>query len=487
MRRANTLAATACDLIIDNGCVLTLDGERRIHAPGAVAVRGREIVAVGPEREVLSSHRAPRRIDARGAPVHPGFIDAHVHIVHGTCRGIFPSAAGSAERRVSFADWKADVRPEEEHVAAALGALELLRNGFTGFVEPGTVFDTDAVAAAVEMIGLRALLAGCYLWDRTETMRHLGGLESKALYARAPPDRERCLEGLAQELHRNRDPGARVRGYVALYGLGTASDELLRAAKGVADEHGVPFHQHEGYLPGASRADRERLGRPRIVHLAELGVLAQNSSLIHVNVLEESEADALARSGASVIWCPAGYFKLGIGAEVRSRHPALRRRGVNVALGIDGALDATVGDAAMAAHWLASSEGDPIAPEAILEMQTLGAAKAAGLERLTGSLEPGKRADIVIRTPDVAEAWPGVNPVFQLALLCRAGTVDTVLVDGELVLRRGISTRVDESTVFREAKVSVERRMARLGLAPACQWPLAQPGRFTNAREPRGP
>ena len=84
--------------------------------------------------------------------MHPGFIDPHVHVVHGTCRGIFGDALGESPRTVNFADWKADVRPREEHAAAVFAGLEMLHNGFTCFIEPGTVFDCDAVAAATEQV-----------------------------------------------------------------------------------------------------------------------------------------------------------------------------------------------------------------------------------------------------------------------------------------------------------------------------------------------
>lgn len=223
-----------CDVLIRNGYVVTLDAARRIIDPGAVAIRGNSIVAVGPEAEVLALHRADRVLDADGGIVHPGLIDAHNHIVHGTARGIFGGTSG-ASTTISFADWKADVTPDDEFIATALAALEMLRAGFTTFVEPGTAFDTDAIAAAATAVGVRALLAAPYLWDQIEVMRYLGGLESQSLYRRAPPTRDRSLAELGRELHRNRDEAGQVHGYVSVYGLGTASDELLIAGKAMAD------------------------------------------------------------------------------------------------------------------------------------------------------------------------------------------------------------------------------------------------------------
>jgi len=461
-----------CDVLVKNGFVITMDRERRCFSPGAVAIRGRRILAVGPEAEILAAYRSDRSIDAHGATVHPGFIEPHVHIVHGTCRGIFANTAASSSQRVSFADWKADVTPEDEHVATRLAALEMLRNGFTCFVEPGTVFDSDAVAAAAEAAGVRGMLAGPYLWDQVEIMKYLGGLESRSLYDRAPPDHDRCVKDLGRELHRNRDEDALVRGYVSVYGLGTASDSLLKAGKALADENGVVFQQHENMIPESTAADSERLGKGRIAHLADLGVLGANVSLIHMNLVNDCEVQLLEENATSIIWCPVGYLRLGLMGRVVCRMPELDRRGINVAAGVDGALDASIGAAGAAAFLVAAGAGDPLSPEAVLEMQTINAARSAGIHDRVGSLEPGKRADIVIRSGTAPDLQPGVNPVHQLVLTGHSGNVDTVFVDGELVYRHGQSTRLDEGLVFEEARASVEARMGRLALAPGFAWPV---------------
>jgi len=465
-------APLQCDVIVKNGFVITMDADRRCFSSGAVAIAGRRIAAVGPEAEVLAACRADRTVDARGAVVHPGFIDPHVHIVHGTCRGIFTSTAASSSAPVSFADWKADVTPEDEHVATRLAALEMLRNGFTCFVEPGTVFDGDAVAEAAEAAGVRGMLAGPYLWDQVEIMKHLGGLESRSLYDRAPPDHDRCIAELGRELHRNRDDDVLVRGYVSVYGLGTASDALLQSGKALADENGVVFQQHENMISESSAADRERLGKGRIAHLAELGLLGANVTLIHMNLVDDDETRLLEESATSIVWCPVGYLRLGLMGKVACRMPELYRRGINVAAGVDGALEAAIGTAGPVAFLVAAGTRDPLTPEAILEMQTINAARSVGLQERVGSLEPGKRADIVIRSSVAPDLQPGINPVHQLALTGHSGNVDTVFVDGALVYRNERSTRLDEEKVFAEARASVEARMARLGLSSGLAWPV---------------
>ena len=472
--RVGSNSAVACGLLVRNAVVVTMDAERRVFSRGAVAVSGPSIVDVGTERALVERYRPARVLDARGAPVHPGFIDAHIHIVHGTARGVFADVVAAAGERVSFADWKAGVDPEDERAATAFAGLELLKNGFTAFVEPGTVFDTDAAADAARSVGVRALLSGCYIWDRADVLDEYPPLRSPSLLERAPPVTERCLDQIGSELHRNRDPNDLVRGHVSVYGLGTASDELLRAAKSLAEREGVVFHQHEGFVPSMSSADAARLGRSRYLHLEELGALDEGSTLVHVNILDDDEADCLLRSGASVVWCPVAYLGLGISDSHPCRMPELHRRGVNIALGVDGAVDCSVADTAMAAQLAAKNAGDHVSAGTILEMKTIRAAKAAGIDAITGSIEPGKRADLVVRGDMDPDACPGVNVPYHLALLSHAGTVDTVIVNGEIVLRRGHSTRVDEGVIYAEAKASVERRMKRLELAPPREWPVVR-------------
>ena len=463
--------AQHCDLLIHNACVISVDAKRRVFSPGAVAVRGPHLAAVGPERDVMEGMRAARTLDAGGAVVHPGFIDAHNHVVGAGCRGIFANEADDPVSGVNYAAWKADVTSEDEAAATALTAVQLLHAGYTGVVEAGTVFDTQATAAAAEAAGIRICLAGPYLWDDVRVMRHLGSLESQALFARAPADFERCIAALGAELRRNEQPDGRQHGFVCLYGIGTASDELERRADALAREHRVVLHQHEAYEPASNQAEAARLGHSRIVHLDALGVLHAGSTLVHMNTLTDEDVDIVSERGCSVVWCPGPHLAMGLAGKVACRMPELLRRGVNVTLGSDSARSSAFGDEPLLAYLVAANAGELLPAETILEMLTINAARAAGLHEITGSLEPGKRADVVVTDPNASEAYPGANPLQQAVLTCR-GRARTVLVNGEVVIDEGQSTRIDEPRVFARAKESVQQRIRRLGLGDAMQWPV---------------
>ena len=462
---------SACDILIRNGQVITMDSERRVYRPGALAITGSRIVEVGPDADLVRRYDAVETIDAGGGIVHPGFIDAHNHIVHTSCRGV-GRLRDDTPSPVNFADWKAGVTDHDEAAATAMAGLEMLRSGFTMFIEPGSLFSTDAGAEAVERVGLRALFAPLYLWDRRECFEAVPSLYSPSLMARAPIDLDRSLAQLDVELHRNDDPEALIRGYVFVYGVGTASPELLQAAHACAHDNGVPLHLHAGYVPGEAEIYRNMTGASQLVHLRELGVLDERTVIVHANVLDEAEETAVRETGCQVVWCPAAFFSLGLGRSASFRMAERYRQGTRVSLGTDGAFACTPGEIMLAAHYASQTYEDPLSPGALLEMQTVNGAAAAGLEAELGSLESGKHADVVVRSARASEAYPANNPVHLLALTMGTGSVDTVLVNGEIVFSGGHSTRVDEPEVYRAVSDSVIARANRLAIDLNPEWPI---------------
>ena len=467
-------APESCDILIRNACVVTMDPRRTVFPTGAVAVRGNAITAVGPEATILASWRAPQTIDAGGAFVHPGYVDAHLHVNAQTCRGFFRGdTAKGGGTGPNYADWKAALAPEDERAATALACLEMLRHGITTFVEPGSAFEPDAVAEATQEAGVRCTLAEPYLWDETDLMVSIPGLLSPSLAKRVPPDRARCLKELGSQLFRNRDTGGITHGHVALYGEGTASDELYVAAKALADREGTILNSHIGYDLDLAEAQERRWGKSRFVHLAELGVVGPNTTFVHMNLIREDEVDIVLGTKLSIVWCPLAYLTRGTPLKRPTRIPEMRARGATVGLGTDSARQCSSGDSGFLALHLAAEAGRPIVSEDVLEMLTLGGARAAGLDKLVGSLEPGKRADVVIRSTTVAELGPGVDPAHQLVAAGHGPTADTVLVNGRIVMRAGRSALVDEAAVIAEARASVGRMAKRLDLPQPGVWPRA--------------
>jgi len=233
----------------------------------------------------------------------------------------------------------------------------------------------------------------------------------------------------------------------------------------------VVLNSHIGFDLDLAAAMEKHWRKPRFLHLAEIGAIGPNTTFVHMNLIRDQEVEPIRSSGLSIVWCPLAYMSRGTPIRERTRIPEMKRLGVSVALGTDSARQSSGGDAGFLALHLAAEAGHSMVSEDVIEMQTLGGARAAGLDSIIGSLERGKRADIVIRASALAELAPGVDPAHQLICVGHGPTADTVLVNGQIVLRGGRSTLVDEASVFAEARASVQRISERLGLKPPSRWP----------------
>ncbi len=460
----------ACDLLIRNAYVLTLDANRTVYPRGAVAIDGPTIVAVGPEREVLSRFRPRRTLDARSAPVHPGFVDAHTHLTFHLTRGVFSDVPRFSSTAVTYTDWFNALEPEDEYASALLACLEMLRCGITCVMEPGTVFEPDAAAAAIEAIGMRGSLGDPFLWDVDSF------LALSAHLTRAPASTHRALRLLGQQLPRNRSANALVRGHVAVYGGVTASDELELAASVCARDNGCALTQHQSARIPEAEADDKRFGCHPLVHYAEIGVLGPHCTFVHMNIIRDDEIQPVRDSGLSIVWCAVNAMNWGNGTGIpyRGRIPELHQQGTTVTLGSDTGKFGMDQQAFVGYLLGRDRSGDPLEAEDVLEMATLGGAKAMCLADQIGSLEPGKRADVVIRSNDLPEAQPGVNIAQSIVLSGRAKSVNTVLVDGRIVLKQGRSVLVDDGVVYELAQASAKRMMERTGIRVQPRWPVVE-------------
>lgn len=462
------------DCAITNGYVVTMDPQRRVLADGAVAISGRDIVAVGPTSEVLSRYSARRTLDAGGAVVHPGFVECHSHLTLHLARGGFGDTISYRDVEPDFfVPYLNALEDEDEHAAATLACLEMVGNGTTCFLEAGTALSPAAVAEAAEQVGMRGLVADPFLWDVND---NADGYNALAI-DRAPADTKRSLDLLGRELRRNRDPDALVGGHIAIQGMGSASDELERAAKAAADAGRTVLNQHQSYYQVDAETDDRRHGCHALVHLEDIGVLGQNCVFAHMNIIRADEVAPVIDSGMSIAWCPAGSMIWGVGGTQRGRHAELLRRGVNVALGSDSSNWANRFDVGLQGYLAVISAREKtldkttLVAEDALEMATINGAKAAGLDHRVGSIEPGKRADVVIRANDVPEAYPLTDPVSQVVFSARAKSVHTVLIDGRVVLEARRATRVDPAEVFAGVEASVKGVFDRMGYRFAPKWP----------------
>jgi cytosine/adenosine deaminase-related metal-dependent hydrolase len=450
-------------ILIEHATVVTLDRERRILSDGSILVDGRDIVQVGRADAVRPPRPPDRVIDARRRVVLPGFVDTHVHLSEHLNRGLLLDDI-PVDRYLP--DWLiplyAVMTPEEEQVAAQLACIEMIRTGTTTFCEAGTLFDVAAVAAAVEAVGMRAVL-GRWSWDLAAGPGRLRMSTAEAL---------RLNEAMLEAVQGRAD--GRIGAWPLLLGFGTCSPALMRGARELADRHGVGW----GMMHLASHPSRRTADRIPLAELDALGVLGPTTKLAHLVYVTEGDIDLLARRGVKVSHCPTAGLKHTKGLAARGRFPEMLDAGVCVSLGGDSGNGSNHFDMLRLMYLVATIYKDArldvsvMPPERALEMATLRGAEALLLADAVGSIEPGKRADLVLYDLDVPEWRPLLNPVNNLVYAATGASVRTVLIDGRVVLDEGRLTTLDEREVFERAEALARQQIARAGLTVESKWPV---------------
>jgi 5-methylthioadenosine/S-adenosylhomocysteine deaminase len=454
-------------ILVEHATVLTLDAERRILADGSVLVQGREIVQIGPAESVRPPRTPDRVIDGRRRLVAPGFVDTHVHLTEHLSRGLMLDDIPVGRY---LPDWLlplySTVTPEEEQAAAQLACVEMIRTGTTTFCEAGTLFDVSAVADAVEQVGMRAIL-GRWTWD-------LAG-EAAATAGRMRQSTEEALaltEAMLGKVH-GRGEG-RIGAWPLLLGFGTCSEALMQGAHALAERHGVGWGMMQRALhPGRPSRDTIPLAR-----LDALGVLGPTTKLAHMVYVDEADIALLARRGVKVAHCPTAGLKHTKGLAAYGRFPEMVAAGVCVSLGGDSGNGSNHFDMLRLMYLAATLYKDArndvgvLPAERVLEMGTLRGAEALLLDRQIGSLEPGKRADLVLYDLDTPEWRPLLNPVNNLVYAASGASVRTVLIDGRVVLDEGRLTTLDEGALYERVERLSRAHVRRAGVPIASPWPV---------------
>ena len=435
------------ELIFQGGTILTIDGQHQVLA-GDVATRDGAIVQVG-GRYTPQTHDY-QIVDCTGCVIMPGLVQAHVH----TCQTLARGRADDMElldwlRRVI---WPYEGRLDEEALSAAaeLAYAELLLGGTTGVLDMGTVHHTDAVFRAAEASGVRATIGKCMM-DAPDT--HPGLAETTAASL------DQCA-ALIERWHGA--AGDRLRYAYAPRFVLSCTDELLREVGVQSRARGVRIHTHASENQGEIALVRERYGVPNMVALDQLGLLGEHACIAHGVHLSADERRLLAERGAHVCHCPSSNLKLASGI---CSVPDLIAAGVSVALGADGApcnnnLDGFL-ELRLAAL-LHKHQHGPLAlpaPEAV-RIATLGGARALGLADRVGSLELGKRGDVIAVDLQPLHAIPSASPWSAIAYAAKACDVRHVAVDGALVVRDRRLLTLDVDRVRERAVAAAHRLFA---------------------------
>lgn len=460
-------------LLLTNGYVVTVDAERRVIERGWVAVEGDSIAAIGPMSE-LGDRTAAETIDLGGKMVLPGFVNGHNH--H------WGSLFKNTGEGLLLEDWLAEVAlplgaqlsDADLEVAGYLGAIEQIRTGTTCSLNHVILnHDADSIEAMVKPVvevGVRQLL--------TKELRETPDPPFCDRYPAVPHVRDREQElALAEEVIDRFDG----RGGLVHMGLAletganwmlhnTSSEEIIQAGVELAERRGLKITNHcSSTTPWLSVAEFEReTGGGEIDYLARLGALSDRWVFAHVLHLKRRELDHIARCGAAVVVNPVSNAYSCVGLPPMR---ALLEAGMPVGLGSDGTYVNCSPDMVEQMKFAAlignATYFDPtlMSAERVIEMATIGSATAMGLDHLIGSLEVGKRADLAIFDLSRAHSTVGNRPVAALVFSAHGTDVDTVVIDGEIVLRGGELVRfADEEAVLAEARVRAREAIERAGL-----------------------
>lgn len=459
------------DIIITSGVVVTMDPQRQVIENGALAIEKDRIVAVGTTEEVLAAHQAPTMIDASHKIVMPGLIDGHAHAGHGLIKTM-GGGDSNAWYEACHKAYTVASTPEFWRAEARLAALERLRFGVTTGVSllggGDTILRTDdpvygdAHCEGVREVGTRSVIAvGPTRPPHPRTYARF--VDGKAVERPVTFEEQfETCETLIRTWHGKH--GGRLN--IALITptlraehveeLGQVNlEEARRQARMTADlarEADLVFTQ-DGHTNGS------------VVYANELGILGRNVLLSHSTNLSQEEIQIVADTGTNIVHNPSAIASI-LG---RCPVPELLEAGANVCLGSDATAPDRSGDMfrhmQQCMHYHRTYFKDPtwLPPGRVLEMCTIDSAKALGMQKDIGSLEVGKKADVVLLDLRRPHLYPFNMPVFRLIYFANGNDVDTVIVDGRIAMQGRKAVLVDEDEILDEAQRETEAMLDRTG------------------------
>jgi len=458
-------------LVIRSGQVLCGDPPALTRAD--VLVEGDRITAIGP---ALAAPVDAREIDASARIVLPGLGNSHTHAASHLVRG----RAGSwtlEDLLTHTAPNYAGRGPEEEYLSAAIGAIEMLKTGCTAAYDlfmalPAVTDETfEAVARAYSDVGLRVVLAPAVadivFYETVPGLSELLPPDLRRVVEAIEPAPTKGLLDLTERLIRRWHGSSEGRLQIAASPTipNQATDEFLDGCVRLAREHGVGIHTHLAESKVQVIESQRRHGRTIVARLAEHGVLGPGFVGAHAVWLGNDDIGMLADAGAAVAHNPGSNLRLGCGiAPVRE----MLDRGVSVGLGTDGSICADNQNLfeALRIASVVSTIRFPHDTERWLDaattwtLATAGSARVLGLAGDIGAIAPGRKADLVLLRADSVFLQPMVDPLTALVYAETGAAVDTVLVDGRVVLEKGRVTTVDEERIFARAQAAAERQRA---------------------------
>jgi 5-methylthioadenosine/S-adenosylhomocysteine deaminase len=444
--------------LIKLNSIVTMDSARRVVSGGGIVISGNMIEQVLSEKEVREMKSFDGEvIDAGKLVAIPGFIQTHIHL----CQTLFRGMADDLELlewlTLRIFPYEAAHNARSMHASAMLGLAELIRSGTTTIMDMGSIHHEEEIVRAIDETGLRAFV-GKAMMD-----------ENAAYPLLKEPTKESVSSTLKQAEQWHNSSGGRIRYAVAPRFVLSCSETLLKEAHEMTRSFsGMLFHTHAAENRHEMDAVRKRCKMDNVEYFESINILHSNTCLAHCIWLSEKEVQMLSDRKAKVAHCPSSNLKLGSGI---ARIPELRARGITVSLGADGAPCNNTLDMFQEMRLAALIQKPLHGPrvmdaKTVFEMATLGGAATLGLEKEVGSIEIGKKADIVLL--DLERTWnpvrdvPNENIYSSLVYSCSPENVCSVMVDGRWLYRDGAHSSLNEEMAVRNGRTELRQLLGRV-------------------------
>jgi 5-methylthioadenosine/S-adenosylhomocysteine deaminase len=429
------------DLVIANGTVVTMDRAGRVLAPGSVAIHGGEIVAVDRAPVVAQQFRAAETIEAWGSVIMPGLINTHTHAPMVLYRGLADDLAlmDWLQKYIFPAEAKT-VTPDFVRAGTRLAVLEMIQSGTTTYAD--MYYFEEEIARETRAAGLRGVLG-------------------QTIIQFPSPDAKTPAEGLAraEAFIKEFKDDPLITPAVAPHAMYTLDGPTLLACRDLARRYHVPTIIHVAETETELKAAQERHKSSPVEYLESIGFLGPGVLAAHAVWVSVPEIATLKARGVGVSHNPESNMKLASGTFPATQFLAA---GVALGLGTDGAAsnnDLDMFEAMRTAsllHKLATNDPRAVGAKVALEMATIGGARALGLEKRIGSLEPGKRADVIVVNMSTARQTPMYDPISHLVYATHGDDVQATIVNGKVLMRGRRVLTLDEAAILREARMLSE-------------------------------
>jgi 5-methylthioadenosine/S-adenosylhomocysteine deaminase len=438
------------DLIITHGLVVTMNGTRAVYDDGAVVIRGDTIVAVGPQSEIAGKYVGAQTIDAKGGLVLPGLINGHTHAPMTLLRGLHDDVTlDDWLRKYIFPAEAKNVTEDFVRWGTRLAAAEQIRAGVTTFAD--MYYFEDAEAEETKAAGMRGVLGETWI-------------DFPA------PDNKNEAEMLAytKKFLKRWQGDALIHAGVAPHSIYTCSRKTLEDASALARKYHAPILIHVAEMKKEWDDSQKQNGISPVQYLDKVGVLGPDVVAAHCIFVDEADRKMLTRKQVGCVHNPSSNMMLASGV---SPVPEMRTAGVAVGLGTDGPAGSNndldlMEEMDLAAKLAKITKMDPLAlnAKAVVEMATIDGARALHLEKEIGSLEAGKKADLILISVDEPNAVPMYDVYAQLAYALKGSDVRTVVIGGRVVMRDRKLLTVDADAAMAKAKEYKKAIAASLGL-----------------------